>query len=527
LSTDLYQLTMAAGYLRRGMARHLATCELFVRRLPATRRYLVALGVDQVAEHATRLRFTPEDVAFLAQVPALRAAMTPEVRDYLLSFRFSGDLWAVDEGAIVFEHEPILRVRAPIIEAQILETFALSVVNHATMIGSKAARIVRAARGRTVVEFGTRRTHADAAVDAARAAYAVGFAGTSNVLAARTYGIPVLGTAAHMWTMAHPSEQAAFEAYVAVFPESAILLVDTFDTLRGAVRAARAAGDRLRGVRIDSGDLDALSREVRRILDAEGAPHAKIVVSGDLNEHSIAALPAAGAPIDTFGVGTELVCSADAPALGGVYKLGASATRGPARWGFGATGAEASPLTKKATSLSERNSVAGRRGKVCRSFPPRSARSRDRDPRRSAINAAPSAFQYRRAEGARERRGETSELRVRVPPGSERAHHGRTPPRPAARYGRGAALAHPVDRLGSEARARWLGPSWLEAPRRGVLADARVRPRRCPRRTAHRPPRVGGSLRCNLGMRAADARDRSRALDPPHRPLAIDLEGRP
>jgi nicotinate phosphoribosyltransferase len=333
LSTDLYQLTMAAGYFHRKMGDRLATCEMFVRRLPEARRYLVAMGLETVAKYLLELRFEEEDIAFLKTVPALSDAMTPAFQDYLRAFRFTGDLDAVPEGTILFENEPFLRVRAPVIEAQMVETFVLSAVNHQTMVASKAARIVIAAGsfdaggpgalsgGATVVEFGTRRTHPDAAIDAARAAYAVGFAATSNVEAARRYGIPVLGTAAHMWTMAHASEEEAFSAYASVFPNATILLIDTYETERGAVRAARAAREKLKGVRIDSGDLDALSRRVRSILDEMDLKTAKIVVSGDLNEHSIAALRRAKAPIDTYGVGTELVTSIDAPALGGVYKL--------------------------------------------------------------------------------------------------------------------------------------------------------------------------------------------------------------
>ena len=321
LSTDLYQLTMAAGYFHRNMGDRVATCEMFVRRLPEARRYMVAMGLETVARYLLELRFEEEDIAFLKTVPALSDAMTPAFQDYLRGFRFTGDLDAVPEGTILFENEPFLRVRAPVIEAQMIETFVLSAVNHQTMVASKAARIVMAAETATVVEFGTRRTHPDAAIDAARSAYAVGFAATSNVEAARRYGIPVTGTAAHMWTMAHATEEEAFSAYVSVFPNATILLIDTYDTERGAVRAGRAARAKLKGVRIDSGDLDALSRRVRSILDEMDLNGTKIVVSGDLNEHSIAALRRAKAPIDTYGVGTELVTSIDAPALGGVYKL--------------------------------------------------------------------------------------------------------------------------------------------------------------------------------------------------------------
>jgi len=321
LRTDLYQLTMAAGYFHRGLSAAVATCEMFVRRLPRRRRFLLAMGQERVLRYLSQLSFTEEQIAFLGTVPALRDAMTPPFADYLRRFRFTGDVWAVPEGTAVFATEPLFRVRAPIVEAQIVETFLLSAVNHATMVASKAARVVLAAGDAQVIEFGSRRTHPDAAVDAARAAYAAGFVGTSNVEAGMRFGIPVMGTAAHMWTMAHPTEEAAFEGYVATFPSAAILLIDTYDTLRGAERAARIAGDKLRGVRLDSGDLLALSRGVRRILDDNGCPQAKIVASGDLNEHRIAELRAAGAPIDMYGVGTDLVTSIDAPSLGGVYKI--------------------------------------------------------------------------------------------------------------------------------------------------------------------------------------------------------------
>lgn len=312
---------MAAGYFHRGLGHTRATCELFVRRLPGPRRYLVANEVEAAIDAALDLRFDDEDLAYLQEVPGLREALTPEFLTYLKDFRFRGDIDAVTDGTLVFAGAPLMRVTADIIEAQLLETLVLSMVNHGTMVASKAARIVHAAGGRAVLEFGTRRTHPDAAIGAARAAYLVGAAGTSNVEAGRRYGIPVSGTAAHMWTMTHEDEVSSFENYVATFPAGTILLIDTYDTRRGAERAARVAGDKLRGVRLDSGDLDALSREVRAILDREGCPEAKIVASGDLDEYSIAGLLRASAPIDMFGVGTELVCSKDAPSLGGVYKV--------------------------------------------------------------------------------------------------------------------------------------------------------------------------------------------------------------
>ena len=321
LETDLYQLTMAAGYFHRGMAATRASCEMFVRRLPPVRRYLVACGIEQVIAALAGLRFEEEDIAHLRSLGALADAMDEAFVAYLRDFRFRGDVWAVPEGTVVFAGEPLIRVEAPIIEAQIIETFLLSTVNHGTMIASKAARIVQAARGAAVLEFGTRRTHPRAAVDVARAAYLAGAKGTSNVEAGRRWAIPVAGTAAHMWTMTHDSEEEAFEGYVATFPNASILLIDTYDTLRGAERAARIAGPLLQGVRLDSGDLLELSKAVRRALDDAGCHEATIVASGDLNEYEIARLLDAGAPIDVFGVGTELSCSKDAPSLGGVYKV--------------------------------------------------------------------------------------------------------------------------------------------------------------------------------------------------------------
>jgi len=335
LLTDLYQLTMAAGYFHSGMTQRTATCEMFVRRLPKRRRYLVAMGVERVLDFLEHLRFTNDQIAYLTTIPALKDAMTPAFQSFLRELRFTGDVWAMPEGTVAFANEPFLRITAPIVEAQLVETFLLSAINHSTMIASKAARIVRTAGKADVVEFGARRTHPDAAVDAARAAYAVGCVGTSNVEAGMRFGIPVMGTAAHMWTMAHPSEEAAFEGYVRVFPNAAILLIDTYDTCEGARRAAAIARDKLKGVRLDSGDLNALSRAVRIILDDAGCASAKIVASGDLNEYRIAELRKAGAPIDMYGVGTDLVASLDAPALGGVYKLVETGT-----------GSEAVPIAK-------------------------------------------------------------------------------------------------------------------------------------------------------------------------------------
>ncbi|MEM9696890.1 MAG: nicotinate phosphoribosyltransferase, partial [Myxococcota bacterium] len=226
LQTDLYQLTMAAGYFHRGLAGTRATCEMFFRRLPRARRYLVLAGIEAVLDAMVTLRFSPAEIAYLRdQVPALSDAMTEEFCDYLRQFRFRGDVWAAEEGTPWFAQAPALRVEADIIEAQLVETLLLSIVNHHTMIASKAARIVHAAKGRAVLEFGTRRTHPEAAVDVARNAYLVGAVGTSNVEAGRRFGIPLSGTAAHMWTMTHDSEVQAFTHYVETFPRHAILLI--------------------------------------------------------------------------------------------------------------------------------------------------------------------------------------------------------------------------------------------------------------------------------------------------------------
>jgi nicotinate phosphoribosyltransferase len=312
---------MAAGYFHRGMHERRATCEMFVRRLPRRRRYLVAMGMERLLEYLENLRFEEDEIDYLRSLPALRDAMTKPFCEFLRNLRFRGDVWSVPEGTIVFANEPLVRVSGPIVEAQLVETFLLSAINHATMIASKAARIIHAAGDAGVMEFGTRRTHPDAAVTAARCAYATGFVGTSNVQAGKQFGIPVSGTAAHIWTMAHATEEEAFANYVETFPNAAILLIDTYDTLRGAERAARIAHDKLKGVRLDSGDLLTLSKAVRTILDDHDCKHTKIVASGDLNEYKIASLRNAGAPIDLYGVGTDLVASLDSPSLGGVYKL--------------------------------------------------------------------------------------------------------------------------------------------------------------------------------------------------------------
>ena len=320
LSTDLYELTMAAGYHAAGeMPR--ASFELFVRALPASRGFLVAAGIDQAVEYLETWRYTAEDIAYLRSLPALAGVGPAFFDDYLSRLRFSGDVWAVDEGVPVFPGEPLVRVTAPVAEAQLVETALLSTVLFQTMIASKAVRVVEAARGRAVVEFGGRRAHGtEAAMYAARAACLGGFRATSNLDAGCRFDLPVSGTMAHSWVMAQPDELTAFRRYLDVHGRRAVLLIDTYDPL-AAARSIVEAGLRPGGVRLDSGDLGPLSRAVRAILDAGGCAETQILASGDLDEYRIAALLGCDAPIDGFGVGTALSTSSDAPALSGVYKL--------------------------------------------------------------------------------------------------------------------------------------------------------------------------------------------------------------
>ena len=320
-STDLYQLTMAAGHWQAGR-QATATFELFTRRMPKDRSYLVSGGLEAVVEYLTSFHFTEAEVAYLRGVPSF-SAVGDGFFDYLLKLRFSGDLWALPEGTPVFPDEPFLSISAPLIEAQLIETALLALVNYPTSVATKAARIVEAAKGRSIVEFGARRAHGtEAALIAARAAYIGGCLGTSNVEAGMRFGIPVFGTVAHAWIMAYDDEVEAFRAYQRTFPHNAVLLIDTYDTLRAARRITEAfAPGEIAGVRLDSGDLDELARGVRGILDDAGFTATRILASGDLNEWSIAELVASGAPIDSFGVGTDLTTVRDAPALGVVYKL--------------------------------------------------------------------------------------------------------------------------------------------------------------------------------------------------------------
>ena len=320
LSTDLYELTMAAGYHAAGETAN-ASFELFVRDLPATRGYLVSAGLEQAISYLETWRCTADEIAYLRTVPALKGAEPSFFDDYLPGLRFTGDVWAMPEGTPVFAGEPLVRVTAPLPEAQVVETALLATILFQTAVASKAARVREAAGERAVIEFGSRRAHGmEAARYAARAACLAGCRATSNVDAGYRYGLTVSGTMAHSWVMAHEDELTAFARYLAVHGSRSVLLIDTYDSI-AAARLIVGAGLRPAAVRIDSGDLVHLSRAVRRILDEGGLADTQILVSGDLDEHKVAALVGSDAPIDGFGVGTALSTSSDAPSLGGVYKL--------------------------------------------------------------------------------------------------------------------------------------------------------------------------------------------------------------
>jgi nicotinate phosphoribosyltransferase len=321
--TDLYELTMAAAYHVSGIS-HEATFELSVRSLPPERRFLVAAGLDAALAGLEDLHFTDDDLAYLRSL----GLFPTDFVDLLADLRFTGDVWAMPEGEVAFGGEPLVRVTGPLLEAQIVETFLLNEIASQTMVASKAARVRLAAGERSYVDFSARRDHgADAAMAAARTSWIAGSSGTSLVAAGQRWGIPLSGTMAHSFVMAFDDERDAFRAYARAFPERSVLLLDTYDTVTGAHHAVEVAhelaaeGIQLAGVRLDSGDLAALSLEVRRILDEGGLHGTQVLASGDLDEHRIAGLVARGAAIDAFGVGTQLGTSADAPALGAVYKL--------------------------------------------------------------------------------------------------------------------------------------------------------------------------------------------------------------
>lgn len=325
LLTDLYQLTMVGGYVQEGKREQWANFDYFFRKVPDDGGYCVLAGLADLINYLQNLRFGREELAYLEALGLFPKA----VLEYLEAFKFTGDLWAIPEGTVVFPHEPLIRVRAPLPQAQLIETALLNIMNFQTLIATKAARVCWAANGAPVVDFGLRRAHGpNGGLMASRAAYIGGAEGTSNVLAGKLYGIPVRGTHAHSWVESFPSELEAFRAYARVYPHACLLLVDTYDTLRSGVpNAIKVAhelseqGHRLRGIRLDSGDLAYLSKEARRMLDEAGFPDAHIVASSDLDEWLVESLRRQGARIDIWGVGTRLVTSYSSPALGGVYKL--------------------------------------------------------------------------------------------------------------------------------------------------------------------------------------------------------------
>lgn len=323
LFTDLYELTMAAGYFEHGL-NHPATFSVFIRDPYRTRNYFVTAGLESVLNELENYRFTEEDIGYLRS----RQLFKQPFFDFLRQMRFTGDVVAMPEGTLCFPDEPVMEITAPMIEAQLLETFVLNTVGLATMVASKAARCLHAANGRSLVDFSLRRTQGrDAGLQVARSTHIAGFASTSNVEAGKRLGLPISGTMAHSFVTAFSSEIEAFRAFAESFPDNAVFLIDTYDTLEGAKNAAvvaremKARGLSPRGVRLDSGDMVILSREVRKILDAEGFSEMKIFASSGFDEFKIESVLSAGAAIDAFGVGTKMGVSADAPFLDIVYKL--------------------------------------------------------------------------------------------------------------------------------------------------------------------------------------------------------------
>ncbi|MDY6367739.1 MAG: nicotinate phosphoribosyltransferase [Clostridia bacterium] len=326
LLTDLYQLTMMNGYFKEGKKDQTAVFDVFFRQ-NGTITYSLACGLEQVVDYILNLKFGEEEISYLESL----GIFDRDFLNFLKTFKFTGDIYAVPEGTVVFPGEPILTVKANISEAQLVETAILNMINFQTLIASKSAKINYAAKGDMIMEFGLRRAQApDAGIYGARAAVIGGCASTSNVLAGKMFDIPVSGTHAHSWVMNFNDEYTAFKKYAEVYPDNALLLVDTYDVLKSGVPNAikvfdelKAKGHKPKGIRLDSGDLAYLSKKAREMLDAAGYPDAIICASGDLDEKSIDSLKNQGAKIDTWGVGTKLITSADMPALGGVYKLAA------------------------------------------------------------------------------------------------------------------------------------------------------------------------------------------------------------
>lgn len=322
--TDFYEITMANGYFESDMAEDIACFDMFFRKIPDEGGYAIMAGLEQVILYLENLKFTDEDIEYLRK----KGIFSSRFLEYLRSFNFTCDVWAIPEGTPIFPGEPIVTIRGPVIQAQFVETMILLLVNHQSLIATKASRIVRAAGGRPVMEFGTRRAHGgSAAVYGARAAYIGGCAGTACAVADRDYGVSALGTMAHSWVQMYPSEYEAFRKYAEIYPDNCTLLVDTYNVLKSGVPSAIRVFDELKpknkGIRIDSGDVAYLTKQARKMLDEAGHQDCSIVVSNSLDEYIIRDIIAEGACIDSFGVGERLITAKSEPVFGGVYKLSA------------------------------------------------------------------------------------------------------------------------------------------------------------------------------------------------------------
>ncbi|MEG0392311.1 MAG: nicotinate phosphoribosyltransferase [Anaerovoracaceae bacterium] len=322
--TDFYEITMANGYFESGMADDIAYFDMFFRRIPDKGGFVIMAGVEQVVNYLEDLKFTDDDIEFLRS----KKIFNERFLEYLRNFEFVCDVWSIPEGTPVFPGEPLITVRGPVIQAQFVETMILLVVNHQSLIATKANRIVRAAKGRGVMEFGTRRAHGvSAAVYGARAAYIGGCVGTACAVADRDYGVAALGTMAHSWVQMYPSEYEAFKKYAEIYPQNCVLLVDTYNVLKSGVPAAIQVFKEMKpasmGIRIDSGDVTYLTKKARKMLDDAGLTECKIVVSNSLDEYIIRDVILEGACIDSFGVGERLITAKSEPVFGGVYKLSA------------------------------------------------------------------------------------------------------------------------------------------------------------------------------------------------------------
>lgn len=322
--TDFYEISMANGYFQSDIRDQEAVFDMFFRRVPDNGGFAIMAGVEQLIKYMKNLKFTQEDIEYLRG----KKCFSEDFLEYLADFKFTCDVWAVPEGTPIFPHEPIVTVKGPLIQAQFVETFILLTINHQTLIATKANRIVRAAQGRPVMEFGTRRAQgASAAVDGARASYIAGCVGSACTIADRDYGVPALGTMAHSWVQTFDSEYEAFKEYTRIYPDNAVLLIDTYNVLKSglpnAIRVFKEMKPAKMGIRIDSGDIAYLTKKCRQILDENGLQDCSIVISNSLDEYLIRDVILEGAQIDSFGVGERLITSKSEPVFGGVYKLAA------------------------------------------------------------------------------------------------------------------------------------------------------------------------------------------------------------